>query len=200
MLGDGYDVGDGKMATQIKTTVDDPGDERENDIDFWVQEDNGELYYYGYYEYKSGSEDYPRIADDQYIVFSDPILFGTDGMNVGDEIKDSGSGTVDIKISQFLPAVTVEFSIDSTVTYTDILPERTTPMGTFTDALRVLVNMDLVTEYGTFNFQNNTFILKEGVGMVVQDQEPDANDAEIQAIDAGQVGGVAIEPDIPPDS
>ncbi|MCX6999433.1 MAG: hypothetical protein NT106_03925 [Candidatus Sumerlaeota bacterium] len=56
----------------------------------------------------------------------------------------------------------------------------------------------LVTPIGNYPFRASTFFLKKGAGMIVQDQKPDPNDAELQGIDDGQVGGVKIQPDIAP--
>ncbi|MFH0792569.1 MAG: hypothetical protein V2A74_00900, partial [bacterium] len=50
----------------------------------------------------------------------------------------------------------------------------------------------------SFDIRNNTFFLKQGVGLIAQDQVPDANDAELQGLSGGQVSGVPIVPDGPP--
>lgn len=192
VLSDTITVGGTKSAVKIKTETDEPTDERNNDVDFWVLEPNGDLYFWGYHEGGIGNAAFPE----QDAILTDPILFGTDGMTIGTAISDTGSGSMKIKI--FGSTQTVTIGVQSTVTCTSILPQRSTPMGTFTDVLRVSVDITLVTPIGNYPFHTSTFFLKKGAGMVVQDQQPDVNDAELQGIDDGQVSGVKIQPDIAP--
>ena len=193
VLSDTITVGGDKTAVKIKTETDEPDDERNNDIDFWVLEENGDLYFWGYHEGGIGNPAFPE----QDVILTDPILFGTDGMTIGTVISDEGSGTMNIVV--FGSPVPVTIGLQSTVTYTSILPQRSTPMGMFTDVLRVSVDATITVPFlGSIPFHTSTFFLKKGKGMVVQDQKPDPNDAELQGIDDGQVGGVKIQPDIAP--
>jgi len=193
VLSDTITVGGTKSAVKIKTTTDEPTDERNNDVDFWVLEPNGDLYFWGYHEGGIGNASFPE----QDVILTDPILFGTDGMTIGTVISDTGSGTMNIIIFGSPQPVTI--GVQSTVTCTSILPQRSTPMGTFTDVLRISVDITLqVPIIGSLPFHTSTFFLKKGAGMVVQDQKPDVNDAELQGIDDGQASGVKIQPDIAP--
>jgi hypothetical protein len=192
VLSDTITVGGTKSAVKIKTETDEPTDERNNDVDFWVLEPNGDLYFWGYHEGGIGDAAFPE----QDVILTDPILFGKDGMTIGTVISDTGSGKMKIVVFGFTQTVTI--GIQSAVTYTSILPQRSTPIGTFTDVLRVSVDITLETPIGDYPFRASTFFLKKGKGMVVQDQKPDVNDAELQGIDDGQVSGVKIQPDIAP--
>lgn len=191
------DLGNGKSATQIKTDTDDANDERNKDIDWWVLESNGDLMLWGYHEGGIGNPVFPE----QDVIFTDPVKFGTDGMQVGVPVTDKGSGSIKAK----LMGTTYNLSADvnSTVTITDVLPTRSTPMGIFTDVLRIEVDIDGIIKnvpvIGTYPFtiKANTFFLKKDIGMIVQDQKPDVNDAELQGIDSGQVNGVTIVADQP---
>ena len=190
VLDDKKDVGGGKMATRIKTDTDQPTDDRNLDEDFWLLEPTGEIYFYGFHK-GSATSSLPV----QDVVLTDPVLIGMDGMTTGTKITDTGAGTVTVYVSSF----PVQFSatFNSTFTYTDIIPVQETPLGRFTNALRVLVDINIAAGPYSIPLHGGTFILKQGVGMIVQDQQADPDDAEIQAIDSGQVAGTAIQPDLP---
>jgi len=199
-------VPDGE-ATQIQTDTVEPDDERNKDIDFWFLKANGELYFWGYHEagipQKEPSFTSPYVKE-QDVILTDPILFGKDGIEFGETITDSGAG----KIQLVFPAPIGEKTADVVITqskvkYEGFEPEVETHMGVFTNVLKVVVDVKgilTVPPYPSIPFEvfGNTFFLKEKVGMVVQNQKPDANDAEKHAIENGQVNGKNITPDITP--
>ena len=186
VLADRKTLPNAKQAVRIKTETDQAGDERNKDEDFWIYENNGDLFFWGYHEGGVGNPAFPE----QDVFLTDPILFGKDNMQIGVPVTDTGAGIIQIKVGP----VTLPFAatVTSSVTITNVLPTRSTPMGSFTNVLRVLVDMDLTANTVTYPMRNNTFFLKKNVGMVVQDQQPDQNDAELQGIDSGQVNSVNI--------
>jgi hypothetical protein len=129
----------------------------------------------------------------QDIVFTDPVLVGDVDMALGEEITDEGAGMVFVE--SFLGNGLVQGTVNSSVQVTAVLPNFVTPLGTFTNVLRVVINLKITVAGQEYQVTDSTFYLKEGVGMVGQDQEPDPNDAQIQGIDAGQVAGVPIVAD-----
>ncbi|MCA9448523.1 MAG: hypothetical protein KC931_15480 [Candidatus Omnitrophica bacterium] len=183
------DVGDGKMATRILTQTDDSSDEFNNHVDFWYADPSGQIFYHGFFLPQEEDFGFASIPS-QNIVFADPVLLGGDGMMVGDEVTDSGTG--EVLVDSFLGSTVVTGLVTSTVQYTDFIPTFETPLGTFTNVLRVRVDISAEVSGEFFEITNSTFFLKEGVGMIAQDQDPDPNDAQVQAIDMGQVGGVGI--------
>ncbi|MCB9768644.1 MAG: hypothetical protein H6752_10650 [Candidatus Omnitrophica bacterium] len=183
------DVGDGKMATRILTQTDDSSDEFNNHVDFWYADPSGQIFYHGFFLPEPENFGVGSIIS-QDIIFADPILLGGDGMMVGDEVLDSGTG--DVYIESIFGDGFVTGEITSTVRYTGFITSLDTPLGTFTNVLRVVVDISAEVSGQVYEITNSTFLLKEGVGMIAQDQEPDPNDAQVQAIDMGQVGGVGI--------
>lgn len=190
----GKDVGGGKMAARMKTDTDEASDDRNLDEDYWGVEANGDVIFYGF---RNGQADSintqlgPGTFPVQEIVFSDPLLIGKDGMMVGEVITDTGA-------AQFLvqppigPPQTVSATLSSTVTLTGILPTKNTPLGVFTDVLRVEIEISAVVFSQTIPVRGGTFFLKKHVGMIAQDQQTDPDDAEVQAIDGGTVGGQPV--------
>lgn len=189
------DLGGGQFATRVKTITDEATDDRNQDEDFWTCEGNGDLLIHGIHKGTAVDVATGVTLLVQDVIFSDPLKFGGAGQQIGDEVTDSATATVSLSVGSLTA------TIDSTVSYTDMLASKTTPLGTFTNVLRIVVSLDVTADLGfplgqqTFALRDNTFFLKEGVGMIAQDQEPDQSDAEIQAIDSGQVGGVAIVAD-----
>ncbi len=186
------DIGGGKMATRIRTNTDEPSDEFNNHVDFWYKDPaTGEIFFYGFHLPQPENFGIASIPV-QDIVFTDPILIGGNGMTIGQTVIDSGTGEVNVVVFGN-PQVTVGV-VTSTIEFTGFLTTFETPLGTFTDVLRVVIDISAEVSGQTFEITNNTFFLKQGVGLIAQDQEPDMNDAEIQAIDEGQVAGVPITP------
>ncbi len=185
------DVGGGKMATRVRTDTDEPTDARNGDVDFWVLEGDGKLFYYGLHLAKSHSISGLATIPSQDIVFSDPVEVGHNGLKIGDKVTDTGSGSA--QITTFQGPKTITGTAKSSFEYTDRLPAFVTPLGTFTDVIRIVISLEMeFTIPGvpfplTYELKNNTFFMKKGVGLVAQDQQPDDNDAEIQGIDEGTV-------------
>jgi len=189
------DVGSGRMATRFRTDTQEPSDARNLDVDFWYcNTDTGEVYFYGLHvgTAKGIGSGFSIIVQD--IILTDPLLVGTNGMQVG-AAAPADSGTAKVKLKSPLGSIhdyNGTFSVS--VHPTEVIPVFNTPLGDFTDVIRVVINITVKVYGYSFPFENSTFFLKKGVGMVAQDQEPDQNDAQIQGIQSGQVGGVAITP------
>lgn len=175
------------MASQIMTTVDNPGDARENDVDFWfLDTSTGDLFFYGYHN---------GVADTcipvQDVVLTDPLRIGGTNLQVGDVVNDTAAATVQ---TCFGP---VSGTLNSAVTYLEIIPSFATPLGTFNNVLhlRLSITGSAPPFVSSFPVRSAEIWLKQGIGMVQQDQKADPNDAQIQAIDSGSVNGSAIIPD-----
>jgi hypothetical protein len=178
------DVGNSKTAAKFLTQTDQPTDDRNNDIDFWRMEANGDVLYYGLH---LGSDHSFGIATvpSQDIVLTDPLLVGTNGLVVGTTVTDTGTGSVLVN-TPFGPT-TLPGSFTANFQFTNFIDSLATPLGTFTHVLRVVVNIDAFVSSFHFSVYGSTFFLKEGVGMIAQDQTPDTNDAQLQGIDSGTV-------------
>ncbi|MBN1902830.1 hypothetical protein JW926_16020, partial [Candidatus Sumerlaeota bacterium] len=194
-----------ETATQIKTTTEESDDARNQDKDFWVLKANGDLFFYGYHEGGIPARDSAKwYIPEQDVKLTDPILFGTDDLTIGQTITDTGAGTVTVRAPDGPPFYgmifsNVAFSISSTVNYVEFRDNVNTNMGQFNDVLVVTISVSgSIGGYFSMDFFGNTFFLKKAVGMVVQNQKPDANDAEKHAVDSGEVGGTPIAPDIQP--
>ncbi len=183
-------VGSGKMASRFRTDTDEASDDRNGDVDFWLLESDGRLEYWGLHLGKSHSIGEYATIPAQDIVFTDPVEIGHAGLKVGDTVTDTGAGSAQVIIIYPMSLAGVA---KSNVKYTGFLSTFDTPLGTFTDVLRIVIDLTLeITPPGfstpySFEIKNNTFFLKKGVGMIAQDQSPDDNDAKIQGIDEGSV-------------
>ena len=185
------DVGGGKMATRIRTDTDDPSDEFNGFVFFWYIDPSGQIFLHGFFF--AEDEDFGiATIPSQDVIFDDPVLIGGDGMMEGDTVMDEGAGQVFVQ--SLLGDSFVTAKITSSVEYTGFIPSFETPLGIFTNVLRVTVDISAEISSEVFEITNSTLFLKEGVGMIAQDQEPDPNDAQIQAIDQGQVAGVGVVP------
>ena len=193
LLEESKNVASGIDAVQIATYTDDPNDERNEDIDFWYLAPNGDLSFYGYHEGGIGDERFPA----QDVILTDPILFGQEDMTTGTVITDSGTGSIRV-ILPIIGEVTRTITINSRVEYVEFMPEVFTnmsPVTPFKDVLLVTVDMAMeLPGLGSLPLRKNTFYLKRNIGMIVQNQTADPNDAEKQAIDSGQVGGMDFAP------
>lgn len=195
-----------ETATQIKTTTDEATDERSQDRDFWVLKDNGDLLFYGYHEGGIPARDSTKWhVPEQDVKLTDPILFGKDGLTIGQTINDTGIATITVQAPDGFPLFgavlpNVPIAVNASTTFVEFRDNVETNMGQFNDVLVVTVDVTGgVGSYFSMDFFGNTFLLKKNVGMIVQNQKPDANDAEKHAVDSGNVGGTPIVPDIPPD-
>jgi hypothetical protein len=182
-------VANGEQATRIRTDTDEPSDDRNMAVDFWHVDGTGQLFFDGTFLPKAISILIANVPS-QNIILSDPVLIGRAGMKVGDVVEDEGAAM--IMGTVFGSPQNVNATVQSRVEVTDRLPSFVTPLGTFTDVLRVEVGIDASVFGASYTFLDNTFFLKEGVGLIAHDQEPDPDDAQIQAIDGGAVGGVTI--------
>ncbi|GAB4310537.1 MAG: hypothetical protein Kow0059_00010 [Candidatus Sumerlaeia bacterium] len=178
---------DNQTITPINYIVLDPGDDREGDSDFWRIDPNGDLYFYGFHKGKETS----GLAGNRDNWLSDPVKAGGRNMNTGDEVTDVGQGSVWVKVGPFEQQISGQVTVTTRYTRRENVP---THMGVFNNCLRV--EIDIV--FAGVNIRGNTFWLKQGVGMVKQDQQPDANDAETHSIQSGNVGGTPITADGPP--
>jgi hypothetical protein len=163
----------GVSAKRFVTDADNAQSARDGDVEFW-RASSGQLFYHGS-EGKSGSP----------VRLTEPVLVGQQNMMVGSTFNDTGMGTA------FLLGLTRNLAVSSTVQYTDVFPTFVTPLGTFLNVLRVEIEIEGTATVGGFPvnvpLHHSTMFLKEGVGIIAQDFAPDANDQEIQAIDAGTV-------------
>lgn len=196
----GKDVGGGKMAARMKTDTDEASDDRNQDEDFWVVEANGDVYFYGFH---NGQPD--DVADTalgkvvfpvQDVIFTDPLRIGTADMVLGATISDTGACQFVLQPPLGGP-ITVNVTLTSNVNPT-LLAEKNTPLGVFTQVLRVVIDIDAVVSIpavGNRNFsvRGSTMFVKKNTGMIAQDQKPDPNDAELQGIDSGTVNGQAVQ-------
>ncbi len=185
------DAGGGKMATRIRTDTQEPTDDRNHDVDFWYcNQENGDVFYCGLHIGSvKGSGLFTLPIQD--IVLTDPLKVGSDNMKVG-VMPPQDSTTTALKLNTPFGQHTFNGTLSVIVNPTGVIPVLNTPLGNFTDVLRFVINIT-VTVYGqTYSFENSTFFLKKDVGMVAQDQQPDPNDAQIQGVQSGQVGGVTI--------
>jgi hypothetical protein len=189
------EVAPGVFATRILTTTDEPDDSRSEDEDFWVLDEEGQLLFYGIH---NGQADGGGTFPPQDVILDDPLLVGGRGMTIGQVIVDTVSASA-IIVPPIVGVQTVEATVISTITYVEFLPIFETGLGPLTDVLHLTVEIS-----GTATFippigppfmveiplTDAEFFLKEGLGMVGQDQSADLNDAEQQVIDQGRVGGV----------
>lgn len=190
------DVGGGVQATRIRTDTDEPSDALNGQVDFWRFDGVGDLYFHGFFLPISFQASPLAVVPSQNIVLTDPLRLGGDGLTIGQTVTDTGEGS--ITATTFIGPVVLSATVESTVHYTEILPTFESPLGTFTNVLRLVVDITAYVDAGSepqiYEVKDNTFFLKEGIGMVGQDQEPDPNDAQIQRIDEGEVNGVVIVP------
>ncbi|HNT36175.1 MAG TPA: hypothetical protein PKH07_14410, partial [bacterium] len=183
-------VGD-KTATIIQTTTDESTDARNGDQDFWYVE-AGTLYYKGY---RNGTEKvigsgFAQIRiPPQDIVFSPGLAVGGT-QKVGDSV--SSAGTAQVNIVTFLGPSTVTANVSTNVTYDRFDASVNTPLGQFMNVLHLTLSIDASVSGQPINLRGNEFWLKKNVGMVKQDQDPDPDDAQVQGIESGQVGGQSI--------
>jgi hypothetical protein len=192
------DIGGGQTATRIRTNTDEEGDDTDEIVFFWHNGQQGQLNMAGF-EVGNQIEVDPDLGifvPPQVIVFDQLLLIGGGINEIGDEVISESPVTVNLD-SIFGDPFPAAGTIKTTTVYTDFLPTVDTPLGTFTNALRMTLQIDITISFGfgdpeTFTFSDNTLILKKGAGMIVQDQQPDPNDAQVQAIDSGQVAGEPI--------
>lgn len=147
----------------------------------------------------------PRAGAGEFNCTGKLIHLGGDGITIGSEfggvfVPNPPSTGIVVFFGGF-PAFVDEW--ESRMRFTAKLPFFDTPLGRFENVLRIEWFMRMeVTILGNVQevvIRDKTIFLAEGVGIIAHDFEPDPDDQEIQAIDSGMVGGVPIEPDLPPD-
>jgi hypothetical protein len=195
-------------ANIIKTDAKEATDDRNLDEDFWWVDSENNLYFYGFY---NGQQDDVVVAVPfppfsitaqfivQNVILSEPLLLGTAQSQIGDIHVTQTSTQVTIKLKETAQEIPVPMTLTMTVKHESFVSSISTPMGNFTDVLRLEIGIT-----GTATYQGNeidfpirepsAMFLKRNVGMVVQDQSPDPNDAEVQGIESGTVGGTAVTP------
>lgn len=189
------EVGGGILATAIRTIADEPSDARHLDEDYWYLDPEGNLFFYGFYNAKADAIASGITLPEQDIILTDPIRIGGKDMKIGDQVTDTGAAS--LRISTTFGASTLSANMASTVRYVGFLPTYSTPLGTFSEVLHVVIEFQgsvSIPILGSFEFpvKGVEVYLKKGVGMIAQDQDADPDDAQMQAIDSGKVGGIPI--------
>jgi hypothetical protein len=102
----------------------------------------------------------------------------------------------------FVGLQTLNGTINSKITYVEFLPYLDTPIGRFYHVLHLIIEFTGSATYTPpppfppvdldIPLKAAEVFLVEGVGMILQDQNSDVNDAEIQIIDQAQVAGQTI--------
>lgn len=190
----------GVMATQIQTLTDEPSDDRNMDRDYWSIDSSGALFFHGFF---NGQEDGSGLTafPVQDVILDEAFLAGTRGMVLPAVFSDmvTASG---ISLGPF-SGLTANLQI--TVEHRGLAPIVKTPVGEFLHVLHTLVSLTVVsveTPLGTvpvnLDYRASEFYFAEDVGMVLQDQDADPDDAQVQALDSGTVAGAPVVPDAPP--
>jgi hypothetical protein len=175
-------VGIVQMASRFRTDTDEPEDDRNGDVDFYLIEDGskgtggalGDLFFFGLFKADGFGVGLNTV------IASDPIRLGGDGLQIGDEVVDTGAASSSLG----------SIDLTATVRYVEFLSSFDTPLGTFTNVLKMEIDISgvLHTFFDVpFEVFDNAVFLKMGVGIVAVDQTPDPNDAELLGIDAGTV-------------
>jgi len=194
VLADTQTIPGGPEAVRIRTDADEATDDRNLDEDFWVVDGSGNLQYYGFHKGQLTTASVDGVDIDipvQDVFLTDPLKIGGNNQSIGDKVTDSAAGSMNVRVSGFPQTINGTFM--STVEFT-AFQNRNTPLGVFTGVLRMTVTITVtanlpVVGTKTLTFRDSTFFLKKDIGMVAQDQVPDPNDAELQAIDEGSVNG-----------
>lgn len=191
----------GETVTIIKTTTAEPSDDRNLDEDWWAYDLDNTLFYYGF---RNGQADNFRITTPfgtingvipvQDIVLNKKLRVGEAGMTPGQQINDTSSVVVQVLINN--APQQLSGTATSTITIVGIQRSVETRLGTFTNVLhirfRVRGTFSVSGFTQNFDFRNSEFFLAQGIGLVVQDQDPDPNDALLQVLTGGMIGGVPI--------
>jgi len=183
-------VAGNRQASRFKTIAKDAGDGRDQSEDYWYFEPNGDWLFCGFYQ----GEDIDGVPE-QSIVLDDPLLVGRAGLLIGQTVSDDSDVEVETDFGD------MDGNVASSVTYRRFVPSVRTPRGVFQNVLRMSVEFELTvdTPLGDFTVpvSESNFYLKKYVGLVWIDQSPDPDDAGLQMLNSGFVGGVAISPDAP---
>ncbi|NUP88482.1 MAG: hypothetical protein HUU25_01530 [Candidatus Sumerlaeia bacterium] len=198
VLDDLRDIG-GTFVTQILTSSEEPTDARNLDRDFWSYSGAGELRYHGF---RNGQADGSGLTTFpvQDVILDTPFVVGTATTTIPSTISSTATAS-DVSFGLF-SGLTATLSLEAE--FVEITPVVVTPAGDFRDCLHVILRFT-VTEVtnGTLTFPVGVGVLQAelflapGVGMVLQDQDADPGDAQIQALEGGQVLGFPIVADVP---
>lgn len=191
------DAGNGIMAVALEMGA---YDERDGDRMFWHVDSEGALLFCGFHNETADESDAGSFPA-QDVFLDDPLLVGEKGQAIGDEVTDTGESSVKVEVS--MPFVgtqvmTMDATVTSSVTYKELIPRLETPIGIFTDVLRMIVELgvNLNTPVGAYSDDlfSGEFWLKKGVGMVFQKQyADDPADEKSLIIEGGKVGGAVIQ-------
>jgi hypothetical protein len=174
------------QAWKIETDAEENDDAREGNIDYWYVHTDNRLYFCGMF-FAQGSTGVPP----QDIICNDPLLIGGNNQAIGSVVNDTATATM----STALGNVTV--TLTSKITYAEIVPRVLTPMGYFNNVLRLVFEIEANGPFGFSEDLNTSEIfLKQGRGMIKQDQDSDPDDAEIQAIYGLKINNVVLGPDV----
>ena len=157
-------------VTVIKTTTDEPDDDRNGDLDFWFVDENGDVFYHGYHNGKVLSTPLGSV-NPQDIIVHPPLKLGGRGQKIGDTVHNEGTATVTVQT--FLGPLNVQGTISLDVIYDRFDPTVATPLGTFTNALHFTINVSGSVQGNAYDFKDSEFWFKKDVGLVKQDQAPD---------------------------
>ncbi|MBN2450688.1 MAG: hypothetical protein JXR77_09880 [Lentisphaeria bacterium] len=157
---------------------------------FWNRFQGGErLGCYGFYE-KAGAL---PLAANQTVGFSQPVLLGTDGMEVGWQHTTTASATLQIGFGVFV--IPVPVTVTGAVELVRRLDELDTPMGTFRDVLVLTVHVRATATGIDLELWRETLFLARGVGLVRYAAGPDPWSSQAQAICGGTLDGRPISTD-----
>lgn len=190
----------GGEAWQIFTETDDDTDDRNGDKDYWAVNESGELVFWGFYNAEADGTDIPFPAQD--IVLEESLLAGGSAQQIGDVVNDEAPFN-GVNVGTYQDASGI---IASEVRYVSILPSVTTPLGTFNNVLKVALkitikSVKISTPLGdqqvpvNYTIRESYFYLKQNVGMVMQGQNADEDDAMFQRVDSGNVNGTDVTGD-----
>ena len=207
VLADTIDT-NGVPSRQVATTVFDVGDSRMDDIDFWYLDGNGDLFFTGFH---NGVADGDGMFPAQTIILTDSLFVGGRGMQVGAppmiDISGQAEGVrVDPDGSGPLPETTIStVNVTSQVDYVEFRDVMETPLGNFKNVLHTVITITIevpglipqAPPLFTVTLRESHVYFAKKIGMIRQDQGPDRNDAEHQAISEGAVQGRAVEDDLP---
>lgn len=176
------DLGEGRLVRAIRTTGFLSDHVRHLDEDFWsVDQSTGHLLFHGIRESFGFSLKGLNLGIDippQEFIFEPAIDFGGGDLEIGEVISTTSEISVIASIPPFGDQV-ISATAFAEIRYEEKLPVFTTELGEFTDVIRLNVNIRTRVRFGIsdldFEFLNNDFFLKEGVGIVGIDLDPSPN-------------------------
>ncbi|MCA9428412.1 MAG: hypothetical protein KC964_05735 [Candidatus Omnitrophica bacterium] len=186
------DLGDGLMVTSIQTIGFSTDFTRHLDEDLWsFDEITGHLLFHGIRESVGFDINGTNISlPAQDLIIDPPVDFGGADLSIGEVISTTASVSVIADIPPFGEQEIVATAY-ATVTYSEFLPTFSTELGEFTDVIKLSVNIRAVVDLGLTDleteFLNNCFYVKEGVGLVAIDLDPETGGADLLTISDGEI-------------